>query len=360
MTDLAEKTAPAPADTARQRGRSEVDFMASASAYANGRLRDEARERYESAAEGIDVPDDFEGRFATVSAIANGVKEWRFDQLYMRFVAEGLAASGALAGVEMGGAELVDPAEHDAAPRDPDFEAPDYFTAVNFHAAPWYTETPKYKYRTPASSMMKVINRAGVAAVPIGSDILQQRADVAAQATVESPEKILDMGTGGNGQFMARIQDRFPDAEIHGVDLAGYFLRGPAAVAKARGDNWVLSQQNAEHTTYADNTFDLITSYALVHELPAEITGNILTEALRILKPGGELLFGDVPPYRQIPDFQFLVYDWETEGRVEPYWREECLLNRGQLASDIGFVSVEEYGIGPTDYPWVLRARKPQ
>jgi hypothetical protein len=66
----------------------------------------------------------------------------------------------------------------------------------------------------------------------------------------------------------------------------------------------------------------------------------------------------DVPPYREIPDFQLLLYDWETEHRAEPYWREAGLVDRGELCRRIGFVDVKEYAIGDTGYPWLLRARK--
>lgn len=354
---VAEQTPPT---TAKQRGRSEVGFIGAMSAYANGGLRDEAHEGYVAAADGVDVPTDFEGRFETVNGIANQVKEWRFDQLYMRFVAEHLGPTNVLSGVEMAGVEDWAPDRDLPVTEDPDLEIPEYYSTVNFHGGPWPSPEPKYRVRSPhIMPVWAVIARAGVAAVPIGSDVVAQREKVVAQARAENPEKILDMGSGGNGAFMGKIYERYPHAEIHGVDLSAQLLSGAAGTAKALGTQFQLSHQNAEHTNYPDNTFDLVTSYALVHELPAPVTENVLAEAFRVLKPGGELVFGDVPPYRAIPDFQFLVYDWETEGRVEPYWREECLLNRGDVCRQIGFEAVEEYGIGPTEYPWVLLARKP-
>lgn len=348
---------------ARQAGRATIDFYGALGGYANGDLRARAKAAFEDRAATAALPPrdaDPRERLAAVQAVAGPLVEWQLDQLLMRVVAEDVMWMNHFASAEAGMVSELGPTAPLPCPVDESLEIPEYYSTVNFHVSPWYTETPRFRSGTVVPNGQKFTDRAGVAAVPKGSDILQQRSDVVAQVTLEDVRRVLDMGTGGSGQLMLRIQQRFPDAELHGVDLSVQFLVGPAQLAAEHGYQWFLSHQNAESTSYPDEHFDLVTSYALLHEVPDAASRNILAEAFRVLRPGGQLLMGDVPPYRQIPDWQLIVSDWETEGRLEPYWREAASLDRGAICRELGFVDVEEYGIGPTDYPWVLRARKPE
>ena len=49
-------------------------------------------------------------------------------------------------------------------------------------------------------------------------------------------------------------------------------------------------QINSEKTAYADNSFDTVLIYFLLHEMPPEARKNTLMESFRILKPGGKLI----------------------------------------------------------------------
>src|SRR5690606_15398852 len=132
----------------------------------------------------------------------------------------------------------------------PDLELPDYWDGVNFHVSPFYTDTPEWAYQTDVTTIAKVFNRAGVAAVPKGSNIFEQRKMAVAQATLEHVEKVLDIGTGGGGAFLNTIADRYPEAEIHGVDMTAKGLSSALAQGRAMGREFHLSHQNGEDLSY--------------------------------------------------------------------------------------------------------------
>lgn len=98
--------------------------------------------------------------------------------------------------------------------------------------------------------------------------------------------RILDMGCG-TGQLTAALKERFPDAEVWGVDIGGPMVRYAhmRCVDLDIGANF--RQGLAEDTGFEDGYFDIVTSYILHHEVPAEKTKEIINEAYRVLRPGG-------------------------------------------------------------------------
>lgn len=98
--------------------------------------------------------------------------------------------------------------------------------------------------------------------------------------------RILDMGCG-TGQLTAALKERFPDAEVWGVDIGGPMVRYAhmRCVDLEIGANF--RQGLAEETGFEDGYFDIVTSYILHHEVTAEKTKEIIDEAYRVLRPGG-------------------------------------------------------------------------
>jgi SAM-dependent methyltransferase len=344
-----------------QTSRATFDFLAGLGAFAATTLY-EAAEKYliEHVPVGTKTSNPNARVRSAQDAIAN-CGEYRYNRLIQRMTAEQwqpltfmtrerLRLEGALPDADPKGGGTVE--------LDPNLELPGYFTDVTFHNLPrdmFFVTTGPPAHR----HAQKVIDRAGCAAVRPGSDLLEHRQRTAAQATRETYGRILDVGCG-HGTWTATLQRRFPEAAIYATDLWPGALEATRRVAASGGWTWHIKQAAGEETGYPDRFFDLVASYAVLHEVPAHIAEAILREMFRVLKPGGDLLFMDVPPYREVSDFQLLLYDWETDHRAEPYLREEGMLDRGDLCRRIGFDDVEEYGLGPDGYPWVLKARKPK
>ena len=99
-------------------------------------------------------------------------------------------------------------------------------------------------------------------------------------------ERVLDLGCG-IGQLTVALKERFNNSEVWGVDIAAPMIRYGHMRAVDLGVNVNFSQRLAEDTEFEDDSFDIVTSYILHHELPEEISIKVTQEAYRILKPGG-------------------------------------------------------------------------
>ena len=109
-------------------------------------------------------------------------------------------------------------------------------------------------------------------------------------ATLEPPEdgrvlRVLDLGCGP-GRLTVALKDRFPDAEVWGLDVSAPMVRYAHMRAADLGKEVHFVQALGEETGFPDGYFDLVIAYILFHETPAEITRSIVREVRRISRPG--------------------------------------------------------------------------
>ena len=98
--------------------------------------------------------------------------------------------------------------------------------------------------------------------------------------------RILDMGCGV-GQMTVALKERFPDAEVWGIDVGGPMVRYAHMRARRLGVGANFAQRLAEDSKFPDGYFDLVTSYIMHHELTADATRKVIAEAHRVTRPGG-------------------------------------------------------------------------
>ncbi|MSO98475.1 MAG: class I SAM-dependent methyltransferase [Rhodospirillaceae bacterium] len=98
--------------------------------------------------------------------------------------------------------------------------------------------------------------------------------------------RILDMGCGV-GQLSVALKQRFPNAEVWGIDIGAPMVRYGHMRAVDMGTEVNFAQRLAEETKFPDNHFDIITSYILHHEVTAEASRKIIAEAHRLTRAGG-------------------------------------------------------------------------
>ncbi len=110
-----------------------------------------------------------------------------------------------------------------------------------------------------------------------------QRMPIPADGKVK---RILDVGCG-LGQLTCALKERFPDAEVWGIDVGGPMIRYGHLRAVERGVDVNFSQRLAEDTKFPDNHFDIVTSYIAYHEIDPAGTAASVKEAWRIVRPGG-------------------------------------------------------------------------
>lgn len=134
------------------------------------------------------------------------------------------------------------------------------------------------------------------------------------------PKRILDLGCA-NGTETLAYKYRWPDAEVHGLDLSGPMVRFAHVWAEDLGVEMHFHQMNAAKTSFPDGHFDLIVSHILFHETWHDVQQQIFAEIKRILAPGGCVVNADVP-YQPatIPMTKQVTNAWQVAHNGEPYW----------------------------------------
>ena len=168
---------------------------------------------------------------------------------------------------------------------DPAVQVPDYYSLVDTHQHPG---------NLTGDTLAGLIYKASAAATQPGSThayALHER--FAALLGEEPGTRILDAGCGF-GKSSITIARRFPNSSVEGVDLAAPCLALAALEASAaQTENLTYRQADACALPHAADSFDLVTSTMLLHELPEEALNNFLAETARVLRPGGRAVHLD-------------------------------------------------------------------
>lgn len=139
---------------------------------------------------------------------------------------------------------------------------------------------------------------------------------------------------------------RHAKGDVHLCDVA----EGQLALARGKttwaADSCHLTRMNAESLGYADDAFDQVIVFFLLHELPPQARQNVYDEIARVLKPGGSVLISE---YSNTPHrhwlYRFRPSRWlfsHLEPFLPGFWQEdvqaklhEALHKRGKsLAGD--------------------------
>ncbi len=201
-------------------------------------------------------------------------------------------------------------------------------------------------------------NARAPAAGGVAGDIFTERKAFAQEAPRRDYEHIVEIGCS-SGFYTMQLAEVFPGAMISAYDISIAQLEQAQRNGNALGRAWSLFQGDAQATGLADESCDLFTSFIILHELPVDVIENILREGFRVLKPGGDLMFGDVAPYHTLDKISEWRTDYHARYGGEPYWRGASTTDMVGLLEDIGFVDAKSYGVAPTNFPWVTHGRKP-
>ena len=177
---------------------------------------------------------------------------------------------------------------------------PDYYlNDFHYQTDGWMTSESAARYE--ASTETLFLGR---------QDAMQRQTLIPLLQSGQSPESILEVACG-TGRFGTFTRDNFPTAEMTYTDLSPFYLekaqendkywisqRGEDAMAEA-GSSEIMPepanfvQANAENLPFEDNSFDAVNCVYLFHELPKEAQQNVAKELVRVVKPGGMIVFSD-------------------------------------------------------------------
>lgn len=135
-------------------------------------------------------------------------------------------------------------------------------------------------------------------------------------------------GEGTNTRQLARL-----GARVHGVDIAPTFIRHAQAAEAIEPLGIVFQTGDGHALPFEDCSFDFATAFMSLMDMPDQ--GRALSEAFRVLRPGGFLQFAIlhpcfVPPHRKVLRdeagrawaIEVGGYFDAIDGRVDRWWFE--------------------------------------
>ncbi|MEZ5457741.1 MAG: class I SAM-dependent methyltransferase [Steroidobacteraceae bacterium] len=225
---------------------------------------------------------------------------------------------------------------------DPALPAPRYVTAVDIHCQPGGYAQELFDGDVAAGAIYdRSINMyqsgAGGMTDYMGRSVIQYLDRIRPQFR---PARILDLGCTIGHSTLAYAR-RFPDAQIHAIDVSAALLRYAHARAESLGVAVHFSQQNAERTDFPDGHFDLVVSHILAHETSGKAWPAILAESRRLLAPGGISVHIDLPQLDEIDPYRRFIYTNETQFNNEPFWTGYRQMDLRAAMRDAGFADDE-------------------
>ena len=257
-------------------------------------------------------------------------------------------------------AERLAAANNEKLELDPAMDVPAYYAAHDIH------QHPGNLHNDPHAGLVYEASALSIHPRTRKNELHERFVDLVRRHGEFS--RVIDLGCGF-GKSTVPLAHAFPKAQVIGVDVSAPCLSLAAADAsQARVDNVKFRQANASDTRLPEESFDLVTSTMLLHELPGEAIDATLAETRRLLAPGGVSIHLDFRT--DDPFWQFIMYG-HGERNNEPFLEPLLRMDLAESYRRAGFeaVSVEPFAEreGATDpsnpfwrFPWAaIIARKP-
>jgi len=98
---------------------------------------------------------------------------------------------------------------------------------------------------------------------------------------------VLDVGCGTGTNLMLYHE---AGCNVFGIDLSPTMVE---VAQKKLGDRAEIRLGDASKMPYSDDSFDLVTGFLTLHEMPSQIRPAVISEMVRVMKHGGRILLID-------------------------------------------------------------------
>jgi demethylmenaquinone methyltransferase/2-methoxy-6-polyprenyl-1,4-benzoquinol methylase len=172
----------------------------------------------------------------------------------------------------------------------------------------------------------------------------------------------LNVGLGSGLEYLDMITRVGPAGFVAGLDLSSVMLRvsRQRAILRCGEQQPALVLANALQLPYADASFDRLFSSYMLDLLPTRHIPTILSEFLRVLRPGGRMALVSFTEGEMLIG-QGITAVWKRMYQVEPAWLGGCRpLRLRPFVVAAGFAFVQRWYVSQWGYPSeVVSAVKP-
>jgi ubiquinone/menaquinone biosynthesis C-methylase UbiE len=154
------------------------------------------------------------------------------------------------------------------------------------------------------------------------------------------PVRLLDVACG-TGRFLAQAARALPGSSLVGIDLSPWYadfarqslsrLALPEALERPR-----VEVGAAEAMRFDADSFDVVTSIFLLHELPRAVRRSALAEMRRVLTPGGLLVLQDAAQPSESSEIAGSLVQFSKDMH-EPFFADYLEDDLAALATECGF-----------------------
>jgi ubiquinone/menaquinone biosynthesis C-methylase UbiE len=151
-------------------------------------------------------------------------------------------------------------------------------------------------------------------------------------------QRVLEVGCG-RGDFAIWLADKYPQAEVVGVDFSEVAIATAERRAATKGSKAVFRVDDSEALSFADHSFDYVISCECMEHVIHPV--KMASEIYRVLRPGGKFIL-TTENY-----FNGMILQWlktwttgkpfDSGSGVQPhenfflFWRVRRMLERGGL-----------------------------
>jgi len=161
------------------------------------------------------------------------------------------------------------------------------------------------------------------------------------QGRIGAGQRVLDIGCG-TGSLCLQIARQHPETQVVGIDGDPRILELARGKAQAAQHAITFAEAMAFALPYPDASFDCVFSTLMLHHLTHEERRRTCAEALRVLRPGGELHVGD---FGRPHNLAMQIVSWPMRVFAGHHRQDDNFQGRlPALFQEVGFEAVAETG----------------